>query len=315
MAPGPVHPDPTSNSHPTPHPYPHLHPPPYPVSPPMPHPHPHPQRGLQSHPHPDRHRHRHADTYPPRVHSNDQQMANGEWQVVVPRRRRRQNRYCNTPQVPPYTLGNRSRGPHTHTHRHVTHHRGPAGQIRLGPRAPLSFPPPMVSAPSNCSCTCYLPPHSAGYKFAAAAVRASMDRIFIVCVQEVNNAKLTRRFDAFYEGQRPHGVMLWGFHGTGCECCRGGYKAVANIPQTGFIPGKDGNIYVSAKALYVDLGFASKTPDGKHHQMLLCQMYVAPRNVGGWECCNFCWNHGPTATVSSADAILPRYVVTYNCGH
>lgn len=87
------------------------------------------------------------------------------------------------------------------------------------------------------------------------------------------------------------------------------------IPQEGFRRGKDGHIYGSAKALYVDLGFASLTPDGLHNQMLLCQMYCPGKFVGGWECCNFCWANGPTAYVLDPAAILPRFIITYNCGH
>ena len=197
----------------------------------------------------------------------------------------------------------------------MTHHKHSEGHS-LEARDPLSHRPVTPSQPRNaCECTVTLPLQSPGFAFAEAALRASIPNASVSCIQEVQNPQLLAEFEAFVQEQQPNGVSVWGFHGTGCECCRGGHKAIQSIPQQGFQLGKGGRIFLAAKALYVDLGFASKTADGKYHQMILCQAYCAPCGLGGWECCSFCWNNGPTATVTATMALLPRYVITYNCGH
>jgi hypothetical protein len=172
-----------------------------------------------------------------------------------------------------------------------------------------------VPPDNSCPCTVSLTPDSPGYLFAAAAARATLPSIRIAAIQAVVNRDLIARFQDFVKQQQPAGVPLWAFHGCGSDCCKGGSAAVRGIPQEGLRLGQEGRIYGAAKALYVDLGFASKTADGQHHQMFLCQMYCAPWGIGGWECCRFCWANGPTCAVTAPDAVLPRFILTYNCGH
>eukprot|EP00667_Euglena_gracilis_P011739 EG_transcript_12008 len=247
--------------------------------------------------------HHHAPPPPPTAAAPEAAAADG-WQLVVPKKRHR---------GPPPAAGYEGAVANL---RHVTHHREAGGGLSLANRAALGMPPARSAAPEDvCPCTVTLSPDSFAYQFAVAAAQASLPNIYIRSIQEVRNPNLVERFQRFVDCQSPCGELLWGFHGCGCDSCRGGEDAVRRIPQEGFRPGRNGCIYAAAKALYVDLGFASKTADGNHHQMILCQIYCAPRCIGGWHCCAFCWNHGPTAKVDCSDGILPRYIITYNCGH